>query len=257
MEGAARVFAGEFSRSTLLVPSGDADVNGWVVTPGGAWCRQMYVVGVLTEVIENGDLHRCRVADPTGAFDIVIGRRNAPLARALGEIPVPSFVAVTGCARLFQKNSAYHLSVHPEQITEIDRAYRDQILLTTAEYTLRRLDRIRLAILGEITDEKIRKTIRHYAISPAMIQELVLMVESAVQAIRPPAAAPAADPSMVHSAVMGLVQTSKGPRGIAIEEILETLALQGIRKEDVLATIEALVVDDECYQPQKGYIRQL
>ena len=50
---------------------------------------------------------------------------------------------------------------------------------------------------------------------------------------------------------------AEGPRGIAVEDIIDTMALRGILKEDVLAALESLIHDDECYQPQKGYVKLL
>ena len=55
--------------------SDDAGSPAWVVTPGGAWCRSLYLCGALTEVAEIADVLHCRLADPTGAFDIVAGGR--------------------------------------------------------------------------------------------------------------------------------------------------------------------------------------
>ena len=67
--------------------------------PGGAWCRSLYLCGALTEVAEIADVLHCRLADPTGAFDIVAGGRRGPVAEQIRAIPVPSFVAVTGTAQ--------------------------------------------------------------------------------------------------------------------------------------------------------------
>ena len=47
------------------------------------------------------------------------------------------------------------------------------------------------------------------------------------------------------------------PRGIAVQEIIDRAGTRGITVEATLTAIEALIVDDECYQPQKGYVRLL
>jgi hypothetical protein len=258
MEGAVRVFAGEFSQSSLVVPSPDPGSPGWVVTPGGAWCRQMYVAGALTEISENADMIRCRVADPTGAFDVVCGGRNAQLAQILKTIPVPSFVAIQGTAQMYQRNGTSIVSVRPEQVLVIDRASRDQLLLITAEYSLRRLEGMRLAIReAGPGDDRMLRAARHYSLTPARILDLVSMAEGAIQGIRPQEPQSSPMQADVRPVVMDLIQSSGGPRGMAVEEIIETLATQGIRKEDVLAALESLITDDECYQPQKGYVKPL
>jgi uncharacterized protein len=262
MEGAARVFAGEFYQSALFVPPADPGTPGWVVTPGGAWCRQMFIAGALTEAVEGGDMLRCRLADPTGAFDVVAGGRNTVPAQTLRKIPVPSFVAISGSAQMYQKNGKLLLSVRPEHVQVIERDCRDQLLLITAEYTLRRLDGLRNAVGGTCTDERIRRTIHYYATDLAKILDLVRMVEGAVQSVRPQVSPPAEGQSTagqpdVRGVVMELMQNAGGPRGIAVDEILETLSMKGVRKEDVLTALESLIHDDECYQPQKGYVKPL
>lgn len=256
MEGAARVFAGEFSRSTLTEPSDDAGSMGWVVTPGGAYCRQISLAGVLTEVRESGEMLRCRVADPTGAFDVVSWRSGA-FNKSLQELTVPSFVAVTGLAQLYQKNRQCTLTIRPEQVFPIDRATRDQILLSTAEYTLRRLEEMRRAVLGDRSDARMGKAARHYSVTLPMVLELVQMVEGAVQGIRPQEPVPAIDQAGLLNDVRELIKNTSEPQGIAVEEVIAALAAKGIRKEDVLGALESLIVEDECYQPRKGFVRLL
>jgi uncharacterized protein len=257
MEGAARVFAGEFYQSTLFIPPADPGIPGWVVTPSGSWCRQMYITGALTETVENGDMIRCRIADPTGVFDVVTGGRNTVLVQTLRKIPIPSFVAISGNAQMYQKNRNMVLSVRPEQVQIVERACRDQLLLITAEHTMRRLEQLECAVNGTCTDDRILRTVRHYAITLPKILELVSMVESAVQSVRPQAPPNPSGQPDARATVMELMQNAGGPRGIAVDEIIETLAIRGIPKEDVLAALESLIVDDECYQPQKGYVKLL
>jgi RPA family protein len=258
MEGAARVFAGEFSQSDLLVPAEDPGNPGWVVTPGGAWCRQMYLAGALTEVTENGGLLHCRIADPTGVFDIVVSSRNAALAGTIRNVPVPSFVGVMGQARMYQRRGSVSLSVRPDHIHVVDRATRDKVVLATAGYTISRLEEMDRAVKGECTDPRTLRAYRHYSVTDERLDKLIRMTESAVMGIRPPLETTPAPPQAdARGLVMEIMQRSAGPRGIAVEEIIDTLALQGMTKEAVLAALEALILDDECYQPQKGYVRSL
>lgn len=256
MDGAARVFAGEFSRSTFVEPRGDDSAPGGVVTPGGACCRQVFLAGVLTEVNESGDMLRFRVADPTGAFDIISWRRG-PLNDTLKAIPIPSFVTVTGLAQMNQSRRPGSPTIRPEQVLPIDRATRDQIFLSTAEYTLHRIGQMRLAMNGGEADENLKAVLRHYATTSKDLHELLEMVERVVSGIHPLAPAPAEVAADVMADVRELVGTASGPQGIAVEEVIADLAGKGISKEAVLAALETLIVDDECYQPRKGYVRLL
>jgi RPA family protein len=256
MEGAARVFAGEYGGSTLSFQDDDPGSPAWVVTPGGAWCRSMFLSGAVTEVSESGDMVHTRMADPTGAFNLVIGGRNTPLAVTFCKIPVPSFVTVFGRAQMFVKNGVVHLSVRQDHVRIVDRLVRDQWVLVTAKSTLGRLKMIALAMLDSCTDKRTLAAVRHYSITKARLHELAMMVEGAVQTVRSPGYDISAH-SDIRTLVMDLMAAGNGPRGIAVEEIIKRATESGVSKEAVLTAIESLIIDDECYQPQKGFVKQL
>lgn len=256
MEGAARVFAGEYNSSTLSIQDDDPGNPAWVVTPGGAWCRSMFLSGALTEVTESGDMVHTRLADPTGAFELVIGGRNTPLAETIRTIPVPSFVTVSGRAQMYVKSGVVHVSVRPDYIRKVDRHIRDRLVLVTAKSTLLRLKLINLAILGACTDTHILTPIRHYSITEAGINKLALMVENAVQTVRSVSGEMPALPD-IQTVVMELMTAGDRPEGVAVDDIIRQAAESGIPQEAVLAAIESLIIDDECYQPRKGFVKLL
>jgi hypothetical protein len=256
MEGAARVFAGDFSASTLSVQADDGETAAWVVTPGAAWCRLVYLAGAITEITEAGDMLRCRLADPTGAFNLVIGGRNSLLAEQFRKIPVPSFVTVTGRAQLYRRNDTIDLSIRPDTVMVVDRAVRDQWTLETAEATLGRLEQVHLALNGRCTDQHILTAFRHYAHTPANLQKLAEMTACAAQSIKPPELIAAMQADVLEQ-VMEIVKGTSSPRGIAVEEVIRKAGERGIAQAEVLSAIESLIVDDECYQPQKGFVKPL
>ena len=256
MEGTARVFAGEYGGSTLTVQDEDSGNPAWVVTPGGAWCRFMFLSGALTEVIELGDMVHPRIADPTGVFNMMIGGRNTSLAETFCKLPVPSFVTVTGRAQMYLKHGEAILSVRPDNVLVVDRQVRDQWVLATAKSTLGRLRYLHLAIRGTCPDERILTAVRHYSITKTRLQEMAVMVESAVQTVRPPDYTVPA-PSDVRMLVMEFMRAGSGQRGISVDDIIRQAAVCGVSQEAVLAAIESLIIDDECYQPQKGFVKPL
>ncbi|MFA5347308.1 MAG: hypothetical protein WC294_04160 [Methanoregula sp.] len=256
MEGAARVFAGEYNGSTLSIQDDDPGNPAWVVTPGGAWCRSLFLSGALTEVSSSGDMVHSRMADPTGAFDLVIGGRNTPLAETFCKIPVPSFVTVSGRAQMYVKNGIVNLSVRPDHVRIVDRPVRDQWVLVTAKSTLGRLNLINLAVQGSSTDKRMIEAIRHYSTTRVRLQELARMVEAAVQTVNSPSCEIPVPPD-IRTMVIGLMAAGYGPRGIAVEEIIRQAAEGGASREAVLSAIESLITDDECYQPQKGFVKPL
>jgi hypothetical protein len=264
MEGAARVFSGDFSGSTLSVQADDGQSAACVVTPCGIWCRQVYLAGAITEVTDTGDMLLCRLSDPTGAFNLVIGSKTSPLTEQLKKIPVPSFVTVTGHARLYCRNDKVDLSIRPDHVVVVDRSIRDQWTLATAKATLEHLEQVLLARQGKCSDEHILTAYRHYAHTTERLQALADMIGSAVQSIK--STEPTSPITSIHSDVdqlhvrekiMEIMKSTNSPRGIAIEEIISQAGEKGITKADVLSAIESLIVEDECYQPQKGFVKPL
>lgn len=260
MEGAARVFAHDLQAATLSVPAPEGSGLAWIVTPGGAWCRQVFLAGALTEVIDSGDFLRCRLADPTGAFDLVIGGKRTPLSDVFKTIDVPAFVTVSGTAHAYQKNGGMVVTVRPEQVQVVDRSVRDRIVLDTAMQTIERLEQLREAVIGKSTDERLLAVVRHYALTPTRLLEIAAMVGTAVQSVQTVVPAPLTvkeETPDVREQVMAIMRSGSGPRGIAVQEIIDQAAAQGIGSGAVLAAIEALILDDECYQPLKGYVKPL
>ena len=256
MEGAVRVFAGEYGCSTLYLPDDDNDKSGWVITPAGAWCRILFLTGALTEVTGAGDMVHARVADPTGAFNLVIGGRNNTLAETFYNLPVPSFVSITARSQMYVKNERVELSIRPDHVQIVNRQVRDQWVLTTAKSTLGRIREMDLALLGRHTDERMLIPVRHYSLTKTRLKELVLMVEDAIKKVCL-YESDAPKQSDIRNMVMGFLDVGSGPRGVAVSDIIDHAEKTGISQESVIATIETLILEDECYQPQKGFVKLL
>jgi uncharacterized protein len=257
MEGAVRLFAGEFNQSTLSVPGEDEKSAAWVVTPSGASCRQVFLAGALVEVQEQGGMLTARVADPTGGFDLVCGGNTTTLTESIRKIPLPSFVSVSGRAQLFRKEGKAVLTIRPDHVQVINRLIRDQWILTTAIATLARLEMVNHALQGTCTDRRILLACSHYSLTEKNLAELAALVAGALASVRPPQETDGAVQADPRDMVMEYIRSASGPRGVAIEEILEMARLKAVSREAVLAVIESLIVEDECYQPQKGFVKPL
>ena len=257
MEGAARLFAGELDKATMTVPGEDDRSAAWVVTPTGCFCRQVFLAGALVEVQEQGDMLLARVADPTGGFDLVCGGNTTALAGSIRKIPLPSFVSVSGQARMYRREGKPVLTIRPEQVQVIDRRTRDQWVITTARATLARLAMMKAAVEGTCTDSRVLQAYAHY--SPALpdLDKLAGMVAGALTSVRPSEETGPAVQADPREMIMEYIRAHSGPGGVAVDEILETVRLQGISPEAALAAVESLIVDDECYQPRKGFVKPL
>jgi RPA family protein len=256
MEGAVRLFAGEFNRSTLTVPDEDGKSAAWIVTPSGAYCRQVFIAGALVEIHEQGGMIHARVADPTGGFDLACGGTKMILAEQMQKIPMPSFISVSGRAQFFRSGGSPVVTVRPDHVRVIDRTVRDQWVITTAQATLFRLHDMHAALKGTSTDSRVLRAFSHYSPAVADLDAMADMVTGALKSVRTQQGVPVlqADPRDV---VIEYLHTIDGPRGVAIEAVIEMAQAKDISKEAVLAVIESLVREDECYQPQKGYIKLL
>ena len=257
MEGAVRLFAGEFSQSTLTVPGEDDKSAAWVMTPSGAFCREVFLAGALVEVREHGDILTARVADPTGGFDLVCGGSNTSLSESIRKIPRPSFVSVSGRAQLYRREGKHVLTIRPDQVHVIDRGIRDKWIITTARATLARLDLMNQVLKGTCTDSRMIRACSHYSLTTEDLNKFAGLVSSALSSVRPSQETEETVHTDPRILVMEYIHTATGPRGVAVEDILEMARQRAIPPELVLAAIESLIVEDECYQPQKGYVKPL
>jgi hypothetical protein len=83
------------------------------------------------------------------------------------------------------------------------------------------------------------------------------MAGDAVLRVKPLETTPARDQEDIPGVVMEIIRADRGPRGISVEEVIGTAATRGVSQGEVLAAIEFLITEDECYQPQKGYVKPL
>lgn len=257
MDGAVRFFAGEFSQSSLSVPGEDETSASWIVLPSGGYCRNVFIAGALVEVREQGDMLFARLADPTGGFDLVCGGNNTALAESFRQIPVPSFITVSGRAQLYRKEGKSVRTIRPDQVRIIDRRIRDQWVITTAIATLARLRLVHQALKGFGSDNRILQACSYYSLTFKDLREMAGIVAGALTSVRPLNEMEDLVQTELREMIMEYIRTTSGPRGVAVEEILDMARLKAVPPARVLAVIESLIIEDECYQPQKGYVKPL
>lgn len=258
MEGSARVFAGDFCHSTLSCPLPGNSSPLYVVTPAGVWCNLVFLSGALTEVSGSGTIIRCRLADPTGAFDLEAeaAMKNG-LSRMLLTLPIPSFISISGRACMARRREKVTPVVRVDTVRVIDRGVRDGWIVRTADSTLDNIGVLIDALQNKNGSEKERVVLSHYHITPDDLLLSIAMVESAIAGL---AAAPATPTPCLPDAretIMGIIRELQGSRGIAAEEVIAQAGIRGIGPDIAKKTIEDLIREDECYQPQKGSLRLL
>jgi uncharacterized protein len=146
-EVARRIFAEELRNSDLAFREGD-DLNQYapqyLLTPTGARCNRIFLVGTLTERDDIGgdtEYWRGRLIDPTGGILVYAGQYQPEAAQALANIQPPAFVAVVGKPNLFQtEDGNVIISVRAESVQKVDEATRNRWIIETAKRTYERLD---------------------------------------------------------------------------------------------------------------------
>jgi uncharacterized protein len=145
-EVAKRIFAEELRNSNLSFRDGEDQhqyAPMYLLTPTGAKCNRVFVVGTLTERDDIGgdtEYWRGRIVDPTGSILIYAGQYQPEAAQKLSSIEPPAYVAVVGKPNLYQtEDGNVVISLRAEAIQKVDEATRDRWILDTAERTQERL----------------------------------------------------------------------------------------------------------------------
>lgn len=151
-EVARRVYSSELRDSDLTFRENeDQYAPLYLITPTGARCNRVLLVGTLTERDNLGDeveYWRGRVADPTGSIFVYAGQYQPEAAQVLAATEPPAFVAVVGKPSVYETEDGKRLiSVRAEAVQRVDAETRDRWVLETAARTLDRIEAFR-AFLG-------------------------------------------------------------------------------------------------------------
>jgi hypothetical protein len=159
-EVAKRIFAEELRNSNLSFRDGE-DQNQYapmyLLTPTGAKCNRVFIVGTLTERDDIGgdtEYWRGRIVDPTGSILVYAGQYQPEAAQKLASIEPPAYVAVVGKPNLYQtEDGNVMISLRAEAIQKVDEATRDRWILDTSGRTQERLKALKGAapVSGEFS----------------------------------------------------------------------------------------------------------
>jgi uncharacterized protein len=145
-EVAKRIFAEELKSSNYSFRDGEDQhqyAPSYLLTPTGAKCNRVFMVGILTEKDDIGgdtEYWRGRVVDPTGSILIYAGQYQPEAAQILACMEAPSYVAVVGKPNLYQTDDGnIIISLRAESIQRVDENTRNQWIIDTARRTSERL----------------------------------------------------------------------------------------------------------------------
>lgn len=256
MDTAQRIFAGEFGMTDYCFETDDIPNAVTILTPGGALCSCLYIVGACTDIIPaTGGGLQFRLADPTGAFPVHAGREHPAVLEALRDIRPPVFIAVRGFLRHAGRKKGGTPVVRPESAVVVDRCIRDLWVLRTADRTLDRLELLQAVRNGDAAHRNAERAIAHYGAADGIIRTLSEMVEAALATVRD-----APDPVSTaehRTAITSLIRDHGGSRGIPLTDLLEQAGRLGLDRACVESEIEGLLADGECYMPTNGHVKLL
>ena len=246
MEPAGRVFARDFSAARHTVDSGD---GSYVVTPTGAWCRRLFIVGALTEKKGSGDVMQARIADPTGTFRVTADWQSPDAVETLGYIKPPAFVAVTCRATLTGSGSRAYGVLDAEAINVVNRTVRDHWVLATAGAMLDRLEALRGG-----GDERAATALRLYGTTDEDIRDMAGMVRTALASVRHIAPGDI-EPVIGRDLLLTALGDEGGARGIGLDDAVAAGVRSGLSARDAKSALEELIAAGECYLPTSGMIK--
>lgn len=256
MEGAGRIFAGEFCRARNI-RADFAGENPSLLTPGGMVCHLLFVAGTLTEKGQNsGEYLYGRVADPTGVFEIRKIRPDAGLQAGIGGIDIPAFVTVMGLARVTAHSADPAPYIELLEIKEVDRAIRDTWIVRTAELTCSRLSLMKEALRSGTRSREFVHALSEFQIGSAAIGSMAEMVCKALDQVA------ATSPqegihAVIREKVLSIIRESAGKKGIPVDELIGLAGKSGIDEATVRLTVRTLLDEDECYQPAREVYKPL
>ncbi|MBU4223522.1 MAG: DNA-binding protein [Euryarchaeota archaeon] len=147
-EVAHRIFAAELNESSLQVKEECGQYSSkYLLTPTGARCSRIFLVGTLIEKEYLGNkslLWRTRISDPSGIFYMYAGRNHPEPAKVLEKTALLEYLAVIGKTSTYTTKSGNVItSIWAESLQVVDEATRDRWVMDTASYTITRLLKLR------------------------------------------------------------------------------------------------------------------
>ncbi len=255
MEAFTRIFSFELNASSLVLGRGETSAYQ-IVTPGGAWCSDVFMCGVLTEVNEGSAGVHARVVDPTGGFDMITTREPGSPGEILKHLEPPCCVSVIGKPRLSSNGGRKSITVKPTTIRQVDRIARDTWMITTTKLTLERLNAMVEVVNNKAKSAGFRDVCGHYQCSKEKIIRMARTIDEALTGIEAVHGIREKVPDN-KTVLLELIRVNSGPRGIPMRDLSPLANAKGINDTELTRLIRSLLEEDECYQPSAGVIRLL
>ena len=257
MEPATRVFAAEYNASKFTRENRMNKGIRYIITPGGAWCNRMFIVGALTDMQRpDSSVIEAYVGDPTGSFTLLATQSRSEIIATLEMIEPPAFVAVSGMAHMYLKGNKMVPVIRPDMLNIVEREIRDTWVIRTAELSLERLEILDNAIDNGATDERNAAVMEFYGANRDRIKNLARNIRIAVETVKTDNAEEDVSAIISREVILRIIQ-AHGNEGISRSNIIKLGILKGLTAVDAETAIDDLADKGECYSPKGGLIKPL
>lgn len=266
-EIAWRIFAKEFNLATYSIAPEKEKAPHYVITPTGAKCNRLFLVGVVTEIEKiNEDIVRAKLSDPTGMFTLYAGNFQEKQRDFLSESEAPFFAAITGKAKTFQSDKGeVFTSIRPERIDKVNQQERDNWVVTTSKRTIERIKALKKGIKSGFTNEEligylktenvrpnlaegISIALREYEADPNTLKEIVKEALSSFTEIE----GQGKDPK---KAVKKAIKEFDEGKGVSYSKVIQEASEIGFDEEEIERAVNKLMEEGKCYEPKLGKIK--
>jgi RPA family protein len=254
LDAFTRLYASELA-GTRLVKAGQKEGPCSIITPTGAGCSSIFIAGALLEVEGRvTERMRARVADPTGAFTLETGRQDRDVAGILSTMQPPLFVTALAEIHCNGRTDGSPWICVLQDIREVSREVRDSWVVTTGMQTLSRLEELAGVLEHGKGPETLLEAIRFYRTTPGDLIETARSIRGILAGME---VSPGCEETDITQVVLALIRDHGGEKGMDLGEIIRLGSGEGLSPGEVQKAVEALLAEDECYQPSKGTIRLL
>lgn len=250
---ACRVFFDEFLKSDFFVLEQGKRV---LVTPTGARCARFYGVGELEGEETRGKIVRVTVNDSTASLHIYTSR-GTPLGTS-----IPTNLAEKGTLIAFYGN--VHLSedagkrkrafILAEELRAVEELVRTNWILSTAERTLERIERVRVSLSSgrdrkgkEVDLDRLKETIEHYALDDDKLDAFASMAINAVKSLW------LQYRETTREMIAELLKRA-GKSGMNRDAIMNALKTKGLPETWINEMIDELIIEGKCYELVSGVL---
>ena len=246
---ACRVFFAEFLHSDLFME--EEGVTS-LITPTGARCERLYVVGAIESVETRGNVVRIRLNDTTASVPVFAPPERYPAELDKKRAEAERYLAVVGTVNArTNADGRKRALILAEALGFVEERARAAWLLTTARRTIERIEQLRIfsnepSAFMNVSSESVRE---HYALDNVRLDALASTAINAVNGLL------AHYRAQTQTLVVEQIKKA-GKSGLDRSRLLEQLRNgQGLPETWLEEVLVGLMLEGQCYELESHVLR--